>query len=1010
MSKSQARYWATIAAGLFIALSCSAATGAEQAADAGAERRAGEVLGRLGLDRGICVLLGESPTEMAIGLARQSKMTVYVQVPAEEATDAARRRIDRAGLLGTRVYVEEGRWSRIHLADNLADAVVVMPDAVSAARRYRGELVRVVNPLGKVLLGDELVEKPYPTEADDWSHPFHGPDNNPQSTDGLVRGHYLTQCLSEPWYVPMPGVSVASAGRVFKAYGHIAFNERSFPWLNTLVALNGYNGTLLWKRPLEEGFMIHRNTMVATPEILYVADNSSCKLIDTATGELKEEITAPDSASGGSWKWMALEDGVLYGLVGENEASDPTIRWDRNKGGWPWWPMSGGYDAEEYPWGFGRTFFAFDLKTERVLWMQGEDDPIDTRAVCMKNGRIYYYSHPRFLACLDAGQGKPIWRTADPKLLEAIGPHFRAQTWQWGFSSTSYLKCSDEAIYFAGPQRPRLVAVSTKDGRLLWQYEEGNFQLVLHNEALYAMGSRQHPSKKFDPLTGEVLTELTGRRAACTRATGTVDSILCRAGRTEPSFHAGSLRLTTSDDRSMRLALMRPPCQDGVIIANGLAHWGPWMCDCNLSLVGNLCLGPAGDFDFVARATEAERLQSVAGVDPVAPMDVAPGDWPTYRADNKRSGASAADIPAKVKLAWQFEPPGGAFPAAPVTAGGLVFLSGADGVIRAMDARTGECRWSKYTGGRIYYPPAVDHGRVLVGSGDGHIYAFEAATGRSLWRFRAAPAERKISIHGRLVSTWPVASGVLVDDGIAYAGSGMASWDGTHVYALDVKTGNIRWQNNTSGRLAGDDKVSGVSVQGHLLLDRDRLYMAGGNVVSPAVYDTNDGKCLNTLEDEFVKAPRGSEPLLIGGNIQVFGRLLYSPQEYWLGPFRLPYLLQADSGDAVIRSTGTDVFRVDPATTAVKKPKRVWSSNHLGHPVAMALGKNAVVVAGQLPPAGNSPEPAHAVAVLNLTGGQLLWSQVVPAMPLSSGLALDSAGRIVVALRDGRVLCFAGAD
>jgi len=947
---------------------------------------------------------------MATALARQSSLTVFVQLPTDDAVNAARQQVDRAGLLGTRVYVEKGSWSHLHLADNLADAVVVMPGVVSTAEQHRNEMIRVVNPLGKVLLGDELIEKPYPAEADDWSHPFHGPDNNPQSTDQLARGPYMTQCMGEPWYVPMPGISVASAGRMFKAFGHIGFNKRSFPWLNTLVALNGYNGTLLWKRPLKEGFMVHRNTMVATPEILYMADNNSCKLIDAVTGELKGEIVAPEGASGPSWKWMAIEDGMLYALVGKKETPESSIRWDRNQGGWPWRPMSPGYDAEEYPWGFGHTFFAVDLRTRQTLWLHSEEKPIDTRAVCMKNDRIYYYSHPNFVACFDAGQGKPLWRAADPKLLAAIGPHFRAQTWQWGFSSTSYLKCSDKAIYFAGPQRPRLVAASTEDGRLLWQYKEGNFQLVLHNGALYAMGSRQHPSKKFDPLTGEILTELTGRRAACTRATGTVDSILCRAGRTEPSFHAGSLRLMTADDRSMRIALMRPPCQDGVIIANGLLHWGPWMCDCNLSLLGNLCLSPAGDFDFEAEARESERLDSTAGVEPIAPLEVAPGDWPTYRADNKRSGASATDIPTGVKLAWQFEPSNGAFPGAPVTAGGLVFLTSSDGAIRAMDARTGECRWVSHTGGRIYYTPAVDQGRILVGSGDGHVYAFEAATGRSLWRFRAAPVERKISVHGRLASTWPVASGVLVEDGVAYAAAGMASWDGTHVYALDPETGRIRWQNNTSGHLAGDDKVSGVSVQGHLLLNQNRLYLAGGNVVSPAMYDVDDGKCLNTLDDEFVKAPRGSEMFVVGGNVGVYGRMLYSPERYWLGPFRLPYLLQADSGDVIIRSTGTDVFRVDPSTAANNRPKKLWSSNHLGRPVAMALGNNAVVVAGQLPPADNASKPSHAIAALDAGTGQLVWSQSVPAMPLSSGLALDSAGRIVVALRDGRFLCFAAGD
>ncbi len=1008
MLHSETRRW--VAVGLFIAISCLVTAGANRAVGAEADRRAKQILSRLGLDRGVCVLLDESPAEMAVALARQSKLIVYVQLPVDEAVDAVRRQIDRAGLLGTRVFVEKGSWTHIHLADNLADAVVVTPAVVSAVESHRNELIRVVNPLGQVLMGDEVITKPYPPEADDWSHPFHGPDNNPQSEDQLVRGAYMTQFMSEPWYVPMPGVSVASAGRMFKAYGHIAFNKRSFPWLNTLVALNGYNGTLLWKRPLAEGFMIHRNTMIATPEVLYVADNESCKMIDATTGKLTGEIAAPEGASGPSWKWMALEGGVVYGLVGKKEETDSTIRWDRNKGGWPWRPMSPGYDAEEYPWGFGHTFFAIDLKSKRTLWIHAEDDPIDTRAVCMKNDRIYYYSHRNFVACLDASRGKSIWRTADPKLLEAIGPHFQAQTWQWGFSSTSYVKCSDKAIYFAGPQRPRLVAVSTEDGSLLWQYEEGNFQLVLHDGALYAMGSRQYPSKKFDPLTGKILTDLTGRRAACTRATGTADSILCRAGRTEPSFHAGSLRLSTSDDSSMRIALMRPPCQDGVIIANGLLHWGPWMCDCSLSLVGNLCLGPAGDFDFAAQATETERLASSDWLGELAPLEPAPGDWPTYRADNKRSGASAIDIATEVKLAWQLDPPVPTLPAAPVTAGGRVFLAGADGVVRSVDARSGKRKWSSYTSGPIGYPPAVDQGRVLVGSRDGSVYAFEAVTGRLLWRFRAAPAERKILVHGSLASTWPVASGVLAEDGVAYAAAGMASWDGTHVYALDAKTGKIRWQNNTSGRLAGGDKVSGVSVQGHLLLNQDRLYLAGGNVVSPAVYDTKDGQCQNTLEDEFVRGPRGSELILTGGNVGVFGRMLYSPKEYWLGPFRLPYLVQADSGEVVIRSTGTDVFRVDPATAATARPKKLWSSKHVGHPVALALGNNAVVVAGQLPPVDNSTEPSYAVAALDVSNGQLLWSQSVPAMPLSSGLALDSAGRIVVALRDGRVLCFAAVD
>ncbi len=84
------------------------------------------------------------------------------------------------------------------------------------------------------------------------------------------------------------------------------------------------------------------------------------------------------------------------------------------------------------------------------------------------------------------------------------------------------------------------------------------------------------------------------------------------------------------------------------------------------------------------------------------------------------------------------------------------------------------------------YPPTIDGGLALVGSGDGWVYAFEAASGRTVWRFRAAPVERRIAVYGSLLSTWPASSGVLVDGDRAYFAAGMTDLDGTHVYAVDA--------------------------------------------------------------------------------------------------------------------------------------------------------------------------------------------------------------------------------
>ena len=113
---------------------------------------------------------------------------------------------------------------------------------------------------------------------------------------------------------------MSAGGRIFRAHGHIAHKSNQNAWLNTLLCINGYNGTILWRRPLPEGFMIHRNTMIATPDTLYLADNKSCKRIDAATGETVDEIAIPAGlADGPVWKWMALQDNVLYALVGAEE-------------------------------------------------------------------------------------------------------------------------------------------------------------------------------------------------------------------------------------------------------------------------------------------------------------------------------------------------------------------------------------------------------------------------------------------------------------------------------------------------------------------------------------------------------------------------------------------------------------------------------------------------------------------------------------------------------------------
>ncbi len=996
-------------------------------------------LKKIGASSHLCVVLGDTELKLALRLTKGNpQLLIYTQMPEAEDVDKARQKAAAAGQYGKQIYVEKGDLTRLHLADNIADALIVIDKKTEISEV---EVLRVLRPEGKALMGKKELVKPFPEGVDDWSHPYHGPDNNPQSEDTVIRAPYMTQFLAGPRYAPVPQVAVSSAGRVFKAFGNVAFKKREEEYLNKLVAFNGYNGGIIWKRDLPEGMMVHRNTFIATPEILYVGDHESCKLIDTMTGEIKGEIIPPVDVAGGTfWKWMALEDGVLYALVGEQEYQDKTTRHDRQAHGWPWGKISAGNNQAKNPWGFGRTVLAIDPKTEGdVLWSYREDEPVDSRAMCMKNGRIYIFRHHSYLACLNADSGKVIWRKTaddDPELFELLGDRLEGQSWQNNWRTASFLKCTDEILYFAGTAVGNLAAVSAQDGSVLWNYPFGRFQLVLRDDAVYAAGPQRRSDigKKFDPVTGDILLDASMGRRACTRPNATSDAIFYRAG-------GGTIRYDLATETEQWISPMRPNCHDGVTIANGLLYWWPSVCDCQTIIFGVTSLGPAGDFEFSPQATESERLERVASLTEIADLSESSADWPTFRGDNTCNVTTEAVISEAGEQLWGSEVRGSYkfTPTAPVAAGGMVFYGGSDGIVRAIDAATGKVQWTAYTGGKIHYPPTIWKGRALVGSGDGWIYAFEAKTGRLIWRFRAAPAERKIPVYGSLMSTWPVASGVLVEDGIAYAAAGILNYDGTYVYALDAATGAIKWQNNTSGHLIPEART-GVSVQGHLLLNGGRLYMPGGTSISPAIYDISDGKILNT-EQEIERlrtcnsiAPRGRELYKIGDRVVAAGKPMYTLPEYPVYDRTVnDKLLLASTGDRDIAWVGSKKImcfnRIDRQAlkdTIAKERhgehgRALWEKLSIfANPlweyecpgsVALAVSKNAVVVAGKfltpMPDNERLRMGKSMVVALNLQDGKVLWSKPLSGDAVDYGLAVDRDGRVMVTLDNGRIVCFA---
>lgn len=989
---------------LFVGLLFTGSSSVFQAAS-GQETVADRDLKKLQLSRGIVgvVELPADDVQYLLDLVQQSEATIYFQSGSALVADRARRAASEANVLGTRIFVDWGGVASLHLAENVADRILVASSAVD--QTPVDEVLRALRPGGTAFLGERRLVKPNPEGIDEWSHPYHGPDNNPQSRDQKARGDLRTQFIGYPKFSPMPEQTVVAGGRIYKAMGHIAHKANQNEMLNTLLCINAYNGTILWKRELSPGFMLHRNTMIATGDALYMGDHESCKIIDGETGEVRDEIKVNLEISDGPvWKWMAMRDGVLYALVGNPEIKVDTQKSARRGlGHWPWGMWKGhDYNDPRTAFGFGRTVVAIDIETKKLLWHYRDDEFLDARAICMNDTQLFCFCPEKFLLSIDIKTGKPSWRSTQKQLLEAISGNERAQHYITGYATTCYMKCSKDYLFFAGPQRKQMVVASAADGTLAWTYPVGNLQLVLREDGVWAAGPQKSESGvKLAYDTGKVLAKFPARRA-CTRATGSIDSVFYRAS-------GGTVRVMAESNVAQHIDPMRPPCQDGVIISNGHFYWGPWMCGCQLSLYGNIGLRPAQSADrspVAVETVESERHVS-ANLTNVPKLEIRAGDWPRFRGSDARSDVTSMSLPeGGVELAWQVETSGASvLPTAPVTAGGMVFVADRSGAVRAYDSE-GQAVWTQFCGGPVYYAPAVVHDRVYVGSADGRVYAFVAKTGEFAWSYRVGPSEQWLAVYDTLISAWPVAGGVAVRDGKVYAAAGITHYDGTYVVALDAITGKLVASNDSSGQLQAQVN-NGVSMQGNVRIVDDHLEFLAGGVYEVARYDLKTLECKN-------------EPVT-----QVFSqyRTAFYPYYPTYGKYVSLDYECADgcslSHDASYEgSKFTNLTRFPPLPPGTPKTPQeearwirrggqprgnaVWQDNSNRRFTSFVISGDQLLATGNV---GEAAEHPFLVLIDAKTGADY-WAVELPVDAVKAGTAIDHAGRLFVALENGQLACY----
>ena len=244
-------------------------------------------------------------------------------------------------------------------------------------------------------------------------------------------------------------------------------------------------------------------------------------------------------------------------------------------------------------------------------------------------------------------------------------------------------------------------------------------------------------------------------------------------------------------------------------------------------------------------------------------------DWPTYQHDNRRSGATGETLePAALDEAWVYRStavPQTAWsgPAkwdayrnikglrsmreydsalnAIVVENALYLSSSIDDSIHCINAATGEELWSYCTDGPVRIAPAYANGKVYFGSDDGHAYCLNAEDGSLVWKCKPSPEERLIPHNGKMISSWPCRSGVLVDGGKAYFACSLLPWESAFLCALDAETGVIEGDGLYS------KSYGRVTMEGSFAASDSFLYVPQGRR-APRLFRRADGQSIGNLD------------------------------------------------------------------------------------------------------------------------------------------------------------------
>jgi outer membrane protein assembly factor BamB len=714
----------------------------------------------------------------------------------------ARQLIAAKGEYGP-ISIDRLTGNRLPYGDNMVNLLV----AEDLRDIPMDEVKRVLAPNGvamtKGIWGWSKTVKPIPAGMDEWNQYLYDSKGTMVSNDEIVGPIKHYQWVGSPMWgrhhdtTASMSALVSANGRIFYIMDEGPRESIQLPAENFLVARDAYNGTILWKRPipdwqdhlfpLKSGPAYLPRRLVAVGDKVYVTLGMNAPLseLDAATGETKRTFANTETASE-----VIFSGKTLFLVVGRPEKSEKlfapksTYVWDNFR-----------WAKDEWAWGKKEAkIMAIDIEGGKVLW-DNAAHPVAPLSLSADTKAVYFYGGAK-MVCLNRETGREIWQT--PIVAEKLKD-----------IDTAYaprIVIYDDVVLFSGGltepfSAGKLIALSAADGKKLWEVQQepsGHFTPMdlFAIDGLVWTGATAMMADKGNFVGRDIHTGKTVKEIAsdtdvyffhqrCYVSKATKKYLL--PSRTGIEFVDLINKHWTINHYT------RGGCTYGIMPSNGLIYTPSQACACFMEakLNGFGALAPAhqSELDLTAAAAE-NRLEKGPAYNQQIAENAGSSDWPTFRHDALRSGYTSSEVASDLKPAWNTKL-GGKLSTLAV-AGDHAYVAQVDAhTVYAIKTSDGTIAWRFIAGGRVDSPPTIYRGRVLFGSADGYVYCLNAANGALIWKFRAAPVDRRMMAYEQLESVWPVHGNVLIQDDSLYcvAGRSMFLDGGLRLLQLNPITG-----------------------------------------------------------------------------------------------------------------------------------------------------------------------------------------------------------------------------